>query len=130
MPLLPSSLHPFNFLPRLKPRLPQMLEILRLLALMESPSLEKEPADRCCESLAGIWSQRAASVEVIPQKHRGHHRRITYFPGAPTAKSHFLVLGHYDTVYPVGTLVKMPFRVSAGKAYGPGVFDMKAGIVQ
>src|SRR6202023_932592 len=41
-----------------------------------------------------------------------------------------LVLGHYDTVYATGTLAKMPFRVSAGKAYGPGTFDMKAGIVQ
>ena len=107
-----------------------MLETLRLMALMESPSLEKEPADRCCESLAGIWSQRGVSVEVIPQKHRGNHLRITYSPGATRAKSQLLVLGHYDTVYPVGTLVKMPFRVSAGKAYGPGVFDMKAGIVQ
>jgi glutamate carboxypeptidase len=107
-----------------------MLEILRLMALIESPSLEKEPADRCCEFLAGIWSQRGASVEVIPQKHRGNHLRITFSPGATHAKSQLLVLGHYDTVYPVGTLAKMPFRVSAGKAYGPGVFDMKAGIVQ
>src|SRR4029077_14730871 len=41
-----------------------------------------------------------------------------------------LVLGHYDTVYSTGTLASMPFRISAGKAYGPGVFDMKAGLVQ
>jgi glutamate carboxypeptidase len=41
-----------------------------------------------------------------------------------------LVLGHYDTVYSTGTLEEMPFRVSGGKAYGPGIFDMKAGIVQ
>jgi glutamate carboxypeptidase len=41
-----------------------------------------------------------------------------------------LVLGHYDTVYATGALTKMPFRVSAGKGYGPGIFDMKAGIVQ
>ena len=40
------------------------------------------------------------------------------------------MLGHYDTVYSSGTLSKMPFRVTGGKAYGPGIFDMKAGIVQ
>src|SRR5262249_2303283 len=41
-----------------------------------------------------------------------------------------LVLGHYDTVYATGTLEKMPFRIAGGKAFGPGAFDMKAGIVQ
>jgi glutamate carboxypeptidase len=41
-----------------------------------------------------------------------------------------LVLGHYDTVYSTGTLAAMPFRIAAGRAYGPGVFDMKTGIVQ
>jgi glutamate carboxypeptidase len=41
-----------------------------------------------------------------------------------------LVLGHYDTVYATGTLAKMPFRLSRGKAYGSGAFDMKAGLVQ
>jgi glutamate carboxypeptidase len=40
------------------------------------------------------------------------------------------VLGHYDTVYASGTLTKMLFRLAGGKAYGPGTFDMKAGIVQ
>jgi glutamate carboxypeptidase len=45
-------------------------------------------------------------------------------------KSQLFVLGHYDTVYPTGTLAKMPFRVDGGKAFGPGTFDMKGGIVQ
>ena len=40
-----------------------------------------------------------------------------------------LLLGHLDTVWPRGTLAKMPFRVAKGKAFGPGVYDMKAGIV-
>jgi glutamate carboxypeptidase len=119
-----------NYLSILRPCLPQMLDILRQLTLMESPSLEKTPTDRCCEFLAGLWSQRGASVEVIPQKHRGNHLRAVYRPTAAPAKSQLLVLGHYDTVYPVGTLARMPFRMAGGKAYGPGVFDMKAGIVQ
>jgi glutamate carboxypeptidase len=119
-----------NYLSILRPRLPQMLEILRQLTLLESPSLDKNPTDRCCEFLANLWSQRGASVEIIPQRHRGNHLRAIYSPTAAPAKSQLLVLGHYDTVYPVGTLARMPFRIAGGKAYGPGVFDMKAGIVQ
>jgi len=56
--------------------------------------------------------------------------RITWQPQRSRSAGQLLVLGHYDTVYATGTLAKMPFRVSAGKAHGPGTFDMKAGIVQ
>jgi glutamate carboxypeptidase len=119
-----------SYLSFLRPRLPQMLETLRQLTFFESPSLDKPPADRCCKFLAGLWSQRGVPVEVIPQKICGNHLRIIYSPAATRPKSQLLVLGHYDTVYPVGSLARMPFRISAGKAYGPGVFDMKAGIVQ
>jgi glutamate carboxypeptidase len=48
---------------------------------------------------------------------------------AAAAEGQILVLGHLDTVYPLGTLAKTPFRVAAGRAWGPGTFDMKAGIV-
>ena len=50
--------------------------------------------------------------------------------GSARPAGQLLVLGHYDTVYASGTLRRMPFRVKSGKAFGPGVFDMKAGIVQ
>ena len=69
-------------------------------------------------------------AERIPQKHRGDHLRVVYAPNKPQPSGQLFVLGHYDTVYATGTLQKMPFRVSGGKAYGPGIFDMKAGIVQ
>jgi glutamate carboxypeptidase len=118
------------FLPYLRKRLPQMLETLRELTLLESPSLEKEPADRCCEFLAEQWLRHGTIVQILKQKHRGDHLRVVWKPPEGRAKSEVLVLGHYDTVYPTGTLPNMPFRVSAGKAYGPGTFDMKAGIVQ
>ena len=114
----------------LKPRLPQMLELLRELILLESPSLEKAPADRCCGFLADQWLLRGGIVNVIKEKHRGNHLRIVWPPNASRPSGQLLVLGHYDTVYPTGTLVHMPYRVSGGKAYGPGTFDMKAGIVQ
>ena len=118
------------YVPFLRKQLPQMLEALRELTTRESPSLEKVPTDHCCEFLAELWLQRGAIVEILKQEQRGNHLRIVWNPPAGRAKSQLLVLGHYDTVYPSGTLAKMPFRVADGKAYGPGTFDMKAGIVQ
>ncbi len=124
-----SSL-PKSFLQFLRPRLPQMLETLRQLTLLESPSLEKEPTDRCCQLLADLWLHRKTLTTVVKQKHRGDQLRILWPSAAPRPKSQLLVLGHYDTVYPSGTLLKMPFHVKSGKAFGPGTFDMKAGIIQ
>ncbi len=118
------------FLTHLRKRLPQMLETLRDLTLLESPSLEKEPMDRCCKFLAEKWLRPGAVAQILRQKHRGDHLRVTWKRSEGPSKSQLLVLGHYDTVYPTGTLAKMPFRISAGKAFGPGTFDMKAGIVQ
>src|SRR5258708_7191547 len=114
----------------LRPQSPQMLAMLRKFVLAESPSLEKPPADRCCGIVASEWRKRRARVERMPQKQRGDHLRITWASQKARASGQLLVLGHYDTVYASGTLAKMPFRISGGKAYGPGTFDMKAGLVQ
>jgi glutamate carboxypeptidase len=121
---------PAALLRLLNPRLPQLLSILRSFVLAESPSLEKAPADRCCAIIAAAWRKRGMHVERLPQKHRGDHLRITGQPQKSRAAGQLLVLGHYDTVYASSTLAQMPFRISAGKVYGPGTFDMKAGIVQ
>jgi glutamate carboxypeptidase len=122
--------YPKEFLRFLKTRLPEMLSTLQRLVLAESPGLEKEPADRCCDILAAEWQKRGASVERIAQKVRGDQLRITWWPQKSRPLGQFLVLGHYDTVYSCGVLAKMPFRVAGGKAYGPGIFDMKAGLTQ
>ena len=125
-----ESNSPAALLRFLKPLLPQMLSVLRTFVLAESPSLEKTPADRCCAIVAAEWRKHGAHIERLAQKHRGNHLRITWQPRKSRAAGQLLVLGHYDTVYATGTLAKMPFRVSAGKVYGPGAFDMKTGIVQ
>src|SRR6266481_5965998 len=127
---MPEANSPAALLHFIKPRLPQMLRVLRTFVLAESPSLEKSPADRCCAIIAAEWRKHGARVERLAQKHRGDHLRITWQPPQSRPAGQLLVLGHYDTVYATGALAKMPFRLSAGKAYGPGTFDMKAGIVQ
>jgi glutamate carboxypeptidase len=124
-----SSL-PAALLRLLTPRLPQMLSLLRTFVCAESPSLEKSPADRCSAIIAQQWRKHCPRVERLVQRHRGDHLRITWQPQKSRPAGQLLVLGHYDTVYASGTLARMPFRLSAGKAYGPGTFDMKAGIVQ
>ena len=125
-----ESNSPAALLRFLKPLLPQMLSVLRTFVLAESPSLEKTPADRCCAIVAAEWRKHGAHIERLAQKHRGNHLRITWQPRKSRAAGQLLVIGHYDTVYATGTLAKMPFRVSVGRVYGPGVFDMKTGIVQ
>lgn len=111
----------------LQPAIPQMLATLRRFTIAESPSLDKPSVDRCGAIIAAEWRKHGLKVERIPKKNHGDHLRIV---SPSRAKTQLLVLGHYDTVYDTGTLKKMPFRLTAGKAYGPGVFDMKAGIVQ
>jgi glutamate carboxypeptidase len=73
---------------------------------------------------------RGGLTHILEREHRGNHLRVVWPPAEEKRTGQLLVLGHYDTVYPTGTLSRMPFRVSGGKAYGPGTFDMKAGIVQ
>ncbi|MDQ1405623.1 MAG: glutamate carboxypeptidase [Acidobacteriaceae bacterium] len=114
----------------LQPALPEMIDTLRHFVIAESPSLEKAHADRCCGIIAAEWCKYDVQVHRIPQENRGDHLRIVSPSNSSRAKGQLLVLGHYDTVYASGTLTKMPFRLAAGKAYGPGAFDMKAGIVQ
>jgi len=124
------GLQPKQLISALRPRLSQMVDLLRELTLLESPSTEKAAADHCCGFLAGQWMLRGGITHILKREQRGNHLRVVWPPADLEPTGQLLVLGHYDTVYPTGTLEKMPFHVSGGKAYGPGTFDMKAGIVQ
>lgn len=128
---------PKRLLQALRLREREMTETLRRLVLAESPSLEKAAADRCGRLLASEWRKRGARVTLLRQKDRGDHVRAELWAGRAPRKGlgkrpagQVLVLGHFDTVYASGTLKKMPFRLTKGRAYGPGAFDMKAGLVQ
>jgi glutamate carboxypeptidase len=127
---MPAPSLPKKLFQMLKSRIPQMLSTLEEFVVAESPSVEKRAADLCCQLIGGEWRKRGLQVQRIAQKHRGDHLRISTERSRTRGAKQLLVLGHYDTVYATGTLRKMPFRVSGGKVYGPGTFDMKAGIVQ
>ena len=114
----------------LQEQLPEMLRTLKALVTAESPSTEKAAADACAALIATHWKRRGVAVEALEQKHRGAHLRITREAAVGKTRGQLLVLGHYDTVYASGTLAKMPYRESRGRVFGPGVLDMKAGIVQ
>ena len=107
-----------------------MLDVLKAFVSAESPSTEKAAADACAAVIAAEWEKRGVRVQALEQKHRGAHLRITREVGVGKARGRLLVLGHYDTVYSTGTLARMPYRETGGRVSGPGVFDMKAGIVQ
>jgi len=114
----------------LRLRLPAMLRTLKAFVTAESPSTEKPAADACAALIAAEWAKRNVRVEALERRHRGPHLRITRETGGGKARGQLLVLGHYDTVYAIGTLARMPYRQTGGQVFGPGVFDMKAGIVQ
>ncbi len=116
-------------LARLRRRQPAMLRLLAELVRCESPSDDKAAVDRCGTLLARAWRRRGARVELLRQKRHGDHLRAQMWLGPGRAQGQVLVLGHLDTVYSLGTLARMPFRVAAGRAYGPGAFDMKGGLV-
>ena len=106
-----------------------MVGLLGKFTVMESPSFHKAAVDRCAHAVAAEWRRAGARVKVLAQKHRGDHVRAELWGGSGRAQGQILVLGHTDSVYDLGTLLRMPFRVDGGRAYGPGTFDMKAGLV-
>jgi glutamate carboxypeptidase len=106
-----------------------MTRLLGRFVRAESPSFDKPSVDRFGAIVAAECQRRGAKVVRLRQKKSGDHVRAEWNPRGGKSKGQILVLGHLDTVYSLGELVRMPFRVSRGRAYGPGVFDMKAGIV-
>src|SRR5580692_7997302 len=106
-----------------------MTRLLGQFVRAESPSFDEGAMDRFGAIVAAECRKRGAKVTILRQEKRGNHIRAEWRPRGKTDEGQILVLGHLDTVYESGTLARMPFRISRGCAYGPGVFDMKAGIV-
>src|SRR5687768_2580309 len=98
-------------------------EQIEALVLLESPSTDKTAVDRCGDALAARLTALGGTVTRLPQAARGNHVRAV-FPGNG---AQVLILGHFDTVWSVGQLERMPLHEEDGRLFGPGVFDMKAG---
>jgi glutamate carboxypeptidase len=113
----------------LKAREKELLRLLERFVVCESPSHDKIAVDAMGHIVAEEWRQRGAKVQVVRQAKRGNHVRAEISPGSGRPTGRILALGHLDTVYPLGTLARTPFRVSSGRAWGPGTFDMKGGLV-
>jgi len=113
----------------LRQREAAMTRLLGQFVKAESPSFDKAAVDRFGRIVAAEWKRRGAGVTILGRRERGNHLRIEWNPLGNRAKGQVLVLGHLDTVYGLGTLARMPFRLKQGRAYGPGAFDMKGGLV-
>ena len=113
----------------LRKRQSEMTRLLGKFVRCESPSHNKAAVDRFGRIVAQEWKRRGADVRVVRQKERGNHLRTEVWLGERRPRKQILVVGHLDTVYPMGTHAATPFRVSDGRAWGPGTFDMKGGLV-
>ena len=112
-------------------RYDDMLEIIELLVTQETPSDNKPRLDDFASLLAGRLQLAGASVDIVEQAERGDHVRACFgHERFDDATQQALILCHYDTVWPVGSLATHPFRIEAdGKAYGPGIFDMQTSLM-
>jgi glutamate carboxypeptidase len=104
----------------------ELLDVLKGAVECESPSHEnKEVADRCGQYFQNIFKDLGFRIQVIPQTDCGDH----FIAELGSGEKGTLIVGHYDTVFPIGTLKTMPFKIEGDKAYGPGTLDMKGGII-
>jgi glutamate carboxypeptidase len=101
-----------------------MIDRLGVLVACESPPGSIPHLEACAELLAG-WG-----TDVLGRPARRETREGLPHLLWPAQDQRVLLLGHFDTVWPAGTISQWPFTVTAGTATGPGVVDMKAGIVQ
>ncbi len=103
----------------------EMIDLLRELVETESPSHEKPAVDKVGRFLVEKCRHLGAEIETVQQAEVGDHLIARWGEGTDG----ILLLHHMDTVFPLGTLQQMPFRQKEDKTFGPGVLDMKGGIV-
>ena len=101
-----------------------LIELIEALVAIESPSGDPAAVNRCGAELASRLEAMGGSVSRISSATAGDHVRASFGAG----ERQVLLLGHFDTVWPIGQLTQMPLKREGGRLHGPGVFDMKAGI--
>ncbi|GED52424.1 MULTISPECIES: M20 family metallopeptidase [Brevibacillus] len=105
----------------------QLIEDLRQCVNMDSPSRSKALGDRMADWFGKRFVElTGGQAERIANEQYGDQLRCVLGNG----EKRVLVIGHYDTVWPEGEADRRPFAIKNGRAYGPGVYDMKAGVLQ
>lgn len=105
----------------------EIVALIERLVACESPCDAPEAVDRFTVLLAQE-AQETAAAEFFPGGAFGRHLRLEFASSHSSTEGQILILGHADTVWPLGTLQTMPFRQAHGRLWGPGVLDMKAGL--
>ena len=105
---------------------PELLELARELVMVESPSDDKAAVDACMAVAERHGRELGARVKVHRQRGYGNLLELRFGARRPTVRT--LMLGHLDTVWPVGTLSRMPCRIDRERFRGPGTLDMKTGV--
>ncbi|TEU07300.1 MAG: M20 family peptidase [Candidatus Aminicenantes bacterium] len=119
-----------NFYHYYKSRKGEMINLLKEIVHLESPSTDKKAVNACSAFVMEEFKKAGARISQFPQKKIGTLYVAEYpFPVPKSVSEQILLLLHVDTVWPVGKIHKMPFYVSEDKVFGPGVLDMKASIV-
>ena len=123
--------------------LPYIMKLIRAAVEIESPTYSRTDIDRIARLFAREFRRHQGKVSILENVTTGAAILAEFWGGSSTAAQQgnrvnrakttsakpILLLGHHDTVWPKGTLGRMPFRIKDGRAYGPGILDMKSGIV-
>ena len=112
---------------RIESYMPEFLKLLEESVNMDSPSASKAHTDRMADWYA-FQFRRIVGGRVIRQENPVYGDRLLCEEGSGPRR--VLLLGHFDTVWPAGEAARRPFRILDGKAFGPGVYDMKASLLQ
>src|SRR5262245_30905948 len=117
-----------DILSHIQTRQSEIITLIRRFVECESPSDDPAAINRFVEMVSDSVAPYA-SVKRHPGKTHGDHLVCEFALPGRRKSGQVLALGHSDTVWPMGTLREMPFREADGRLWGPGVLDMKSGIV-
>ena len=125
-PAIPAGAEAQRRLACFEERRDQIVSTIRELVEIESPSDNKAAVDCLAKTVAQKFAALGGQVRIHRATNFGDHLQVDF--EGKSGGTPVLLLGHYDTVYPLGTLASMPCRVVDNKLTGPGVLDMKSGI--
>lgn len=119
---------PHPFIGSIEKETDEVLATLRQMVELESPSDDKQACDRMAAWLQERLEAAGFKTERLANPGCGDHLKGILRWGPGDAQPGIMLLGHFDTVWPVGEITKRPWREADGRVYGPGIYDMKGGI--